>query len=91
VRLATPPFAHGVTSPVLRQLHNLQSCCFRPSTSAYWQPDNACPTNNVRIHASYVGGGFGGKSFCKMEPLVVLLAMKSARPVRCVSAWMKAS
>src|SRR5258708_15998846 len=25
-----------------------------------------CPTNNVRIHASYVGGGFGGKSFCKM-------------------------
>jgi CO/xanthine dehydrogenase Mo-binding subunit len=45
-----------------------------------------CPTNNVRIHASYVGGGFGGKSFCKMEPLVVLLAMKSARPVRlCLS------
>ncbi len=40
------------------------------------------PTNNVRIHASFVGGGFGGKSFCKMEPLVVLLAMKAARPVR---------
>jgi hypothetical protein len=39
-RLATPPLAHGVTSPVLRQLYNLQSCCFRPSTSAYWQPDN---------------------------------------------------
>jgi CO/xanthine dehydrogenase Mo-binding subunit len=44
------------------------------------------PANNVRIRASYVGGGFGGKSFCKMEPLVVLLAMKASRPVRlCLS------
>jgi CO/xanthine dehydrogenase Mo-binding subunit len=44
------------------------------------------PTNSVRIHSSYVGGGFGGKSFCKMEPLVVLLAMKARRPVRlCLS------
>jgi CO/xanthine dehydrogenase Mo-binding subunit len=47
----------------------------------------ARPGNNIRIHASYVGGGFGGKSFCKMEPLVVLLAMKAGRPVRlCLSA-----
>src|SRR5262252_6013032 len=39
-----------------------------------------------RAHASYVGGGFGGKSFCKMEPLFVLLAMKAGRPVRlCLS------
>jgi CO/xanthine dehydrogenase Mo-binding subunit len=44
------------------------------------------PANTVRIHASYVGGGFGGKSFCKMEPLVVLLAVKAGRPVRlCLS------
>ena len=44
------------------------------------------PANTVRIHASYVGGGFGGKSYCKMEPLVVLLAMKARRPVRlCLS------
>jgi len=44
------------------------------------------PANNIRIHASYVGGGFGGKSFRKMEPLVVLLAMKAGRPVRlCLS------
>jgi CO/xanthine dehydrogenase Mo-binding subunit len=44
------------------------------------------PANNIRINASYVGGGFGGKSFCKMEPLAVLLAMKSGRPVRlCLS------
>ena len=40
----------------------------------------------VRVHASYVGGGFGGKSFCKIEPLVVLLAKKAGRPVRlCLS------
>jgi CO/xanthine dehydrogenase Mo-binding subunit len=46
----------------------------------------ARPANNIRIYASYVGGGFGGKSFCKMEPLVVLLAMKAGRPVRlCLS------
>jgi CO/xanthine dehydrogenase Mo-binding subunit len=45
-----------------------------------------CPANTVRIHASYVGGGFGGKSFCKMEPLVVLLALKARRPIRlCLS------
>jgi CO/xanthine dehydrogenase Mo-binding subunit len=44
------------------------------------------PGNNIRVHASYVGGGFGGKSFCKMEPLVVLLAMKAGWPVRlCLS------
>jgi CO/xanthine dehydrogenase Mo-binding subunit len=44
------------------------------------------PANAVRIHSSFVGGGFGGKSFCKMEPLVVLLAIKAGRPVRlCLS------
>ncbi len=44
------------------------------------------PSNTVRIHSSFVGGGFGGKSFCKMEPLVVLLAIKAGRPVRlCLS------
>ncbi|HEX3954749.1 MAG TPA: xanthine dehydrogenase family protein molybdopterin-binding subunit, partial [Stellaceae bacterium] len=44
------------------------------------------PANMVRIHSSFVGGGFGGKSFCKMEPLVILLAMKAGRPVRmCLS------
>jgi hypothetical protein len=41
VRLAIPHFSHGVTSPVLRLLRNPQRSCFRPSTSAYWQPDNA--------------------------------------------------
>ena len=41
---------------------------------------------HVRIHTNYVGGGFGGKSFCKMEPVAVLLATKVDRPVRlCLS------
>jgi CO/xanthine dehydrogenase Mo-binding subunit len=44
------------------------------------------PANNIRVNASYIGGGFGGKSFCKMEPVVVLLAMKAGWPVRlCLS------
>jgi CO/xanthine dehydrogenase Mo-binding subunit len=41
-----------------------------------------CPLNRVRIHTPYVGGGFGGKSYCKMEPLVVLLARKAGRAVK---------
>ncbi|HEV7390418.1 MAG TPA: molybdopterin cofactor-binding domain-containing protein, partial [Burkholderiales bacterium] len=40
------------------------------------------PLTAVRIHTPYVGGGFGGKSYCKMEPLVVLLARKAKAPVR---------
>lgn len=39
-------------------------------------------THRVRIHSAYVGGGFGGKSYCKMEPLVVLLAQRAGAPVR---------
>ena len=29
-----------------------------------------------------MGGGFGGKTGCKNEPLAVLLALKTGRPVR---------
>jgi CO/xanthine dehydrogenase Mo-binding subunit len=36
----------------------------------------------VRIHTPLVGAGFGGKSYCKMEPLVALMARKAAAPVR---------
>jgi CO/xanthine dehydrogenase Mo-binding subunit len=44
------------------------------------------PEGAVRVHTHYVGGGFGGKSFCKMEPVAVLLALKAGRPVRlCLS------
>ena len=36
----------------------------------------------IRIHTPLVGGGFGGKSYCKMEPLVALMARKAGAPVR---------
>jgi CO/xanthine dehydrogenase Mo-binding subunit len=40
------------------------------------------PVNAVRIHTPPVGGGFGGKSYCKMEPLLALMACKAGAPVR---------
>jgi CO/xanthine dehydrogenase Mo-binding subunit len=38
----------------------------------------------VRVHAELVGGGFGAKSYCKMEPIAALLALRAAAPVRLV-------
>ena len=38
--------------------------------------------HGVRIHTPLVGGGFGGKSYCKMEPLVAMMARKAGAPVR---------
>jgi CO/xanthine dehydrogenase Mo-binding subunit len=43
-------------------------------------------TEQVRFHAGFVGGGFGAKSYCKTEPIAVLLARKAQRPVRLVLA-----
>src|SRR4029077_19817661 len=40
------------------------------------------PLHNIRIHTAMIGGGFGAKSYCKMEPLVVFLAKLVKRPVR---------
>jgi CO/xanthine dehydrogenase Mo-binding subunit len=40
------------------------------------------PVGNVRIVVPYLGGGFGSKSYTKMEPLTVALARKAGRPVR---------
>jgi CO/xanthine dehydrogenase Mo-binding subunit len=42
----------------------------------------AVPVANVRIQVPYLGGGFGSKSYTKMEPLTVALARKAGRPVR---------
>lgn len=37
---------------------------------------------SVRVIVSYLGGGFGSKSYTKMEPITVALARKAGRPVR---------
>ena len=43
------------------------------------------PLGKVRIHVPYLGGGFGSKSYTKMEPITVALARKAGRPVRIVN------
>ncbi len=40
------------------------------------------PLHNVRVHTAMIGGGFGAKSYCKTEPLVVFLSKHVKRPVR---------
>jgi len=44
------------------------------------------PENRIRVHVGLIGGGFGSKNGCKTEPIAILLARMSARPVRyCLS------
>src|SRR5262249_39299751 len=40
------------------------------------------PLSRVRVLIPFVGGAYGSKSGCKIEPLVVALARKAGRPVR---------
>jgi len=42
------------------------------------------PTSKVRLLTSYIGGGFGGKAYAMVEPIVALLAQKSGRSVSLV-------
>ncbi len=43
------------------------------------------PLARVRVIVPYLGGGFGSKSYTKMEPIAVALARKAGRPVRVVN------
>ena len=44
------------------------------------------PASKVSLNVPYLGGGFGGKSYAKIEPLVVAASRKVGRPVRvCLS------
>ncbi len=43
------------------------------------------PLSRVRVIVPYLGGGFGSKSYTKMEPVTVALARKAGRPVRIVN------
>ncbi len=40
------------------------------------------PLAKVQLIIPFVGGGFGSKSYTKLEPLVAALALKARRPVR---------
>ena len=42
------------------------------------------PVAKVRVIVPYVGGGYGGKVYPKVEPITVALAQKAKRPVRVV-------
>jgi CO/xanthine dehydrogenase Mo-binding subunit len=42
------------------------------------------PLSKVKVVPMEIGGGFGGKIYVNLEPLCVLLAQKSGRPVRIV-------
>jgi CO/xanthine dehydrogenase Mo-binding subunit len=42
------------------------------------------PESSVRIVVPYVGGGYGAKTYPKLEPLVAALARKARRPVSLV-------
>jgi CO/xanthine dehydrogenase Mo-binding subunit len=42
------------------------------------------PVSKVRIIVPYLGGGYGGKVYPKVEPITVALAQKAGRPVRVV-------
>jgi len=41
------------------------------------------PISKVRVIASAIGGGFGGKNEPTMEPAIALLAIKTGRPIKC--------
>ncbi len=43
------------------------------------------PPSRVRIHVPYLGGGFGSKSYTKMEPIAVAMARKAGRPVKLIN------
>lgn len=40
------------------------------------------PLSAVRVIVPYVGGGYGSKSYTKIEPLVAALSLKAGRPVK---------
>ncbi|MBI2992393.1 MAG: xanthine dehydrogenase family protein molybdopterin-binding subunit [Deltaproteobacteria bacterium] len=42
------------------------------------------PVSRVRVIVPYLGGGYGGKVYPKVEPITVALARKAGRPVRVV-------
>jgi CO/xanthine dehydrogenase Mo-binding subunit len=44
------------------------------------------PLDQVQVIVPFLGGGFGSKSYTKMEPLTAAIARKAGRPVRILNA-----
>jgi CO/xanthine dehydrogenase Mo-binding subunit len=42
------------------------------------------PVSKVRVIVPYLGGGYGGKVYPKVEPITVALSQKAGRPVRII-------
>ena len=59
-------------------------CC----TQGHWAVRASCadlcqmPVSQLRVTASEIGGGFGGKTVVFIEPLALMLSKKSGRPVK---------
>jgi CO/xanthine dehydrogenase Mo-binding subunit len=62
------------------------SCCQHPYLVRAELSDLfRVPLSAVRVIVPYIGGGFGSKSYTKMEPVTAALARKAGRPVRIVN------
>ncbi|HEX5998460.1 MAG TPA: xanthine dehydrogenase family protein molybdopterin-binding subunit [Hyphomicrobiaceae bacterium] len=60
------------------------------TTQGHWMVRAMCArllgweTSKIRVTASEIGGGFGGKTVVYLEPVALLLAKKARRPVKMV-------
>jgi CO/xanthine dehydrogenase Mo-binding subunit len=61
----------------------VQACCQHPYLVRAELADLfGLPLAAVRVIVPYIGGGFGSKSYTKMEPITAALARKAGAPVR---------
>ena len=54
----------------------------RTWSATTWPAASGCRFAHVRVIVPYVGGGYGSKSYTKIEPLTAALALRAGRPVR---------
>jgi CO/xanthine dehydrogenase Mo-binding subunit len=60
------------------------------TTQGHWNVQKICAalmgieTSQLRVTASEIGGGFGGKTAVFIEPVALMLSLKANRPVRLV-------
>lgn len=77
---------HSVIAQWVAGTLTVWACCQHPYLVRAELADVfGVPLPDVRIIVPYIGGGFGSKSYTKMEPLTVALARKAGRAVRIVN------